>query len=80
MSELSFFVLSILVLAALLYYPVTKLVWVLSVRRMQRKLERELSEQEMRGQLNRARTIGVFLVLLFSWLYNVNMLGLPGHG
>jgi len=80
MSELTFFAFSILVLAALLYYPVTKLVWVLSVRRLQRKLERELSEQEMRGQLNRARTIGVFLVLLFSWLYNVNMLGLPGHG
>ncbi|NIR31633.1 MAG: hypothetical protein GWN84_20445 [Gammaproteobacteria bacterium] len=74
------FYLWVLLLAALLYYPVNKLIWVLSVRRLQRKLQRELTEEEVRGQLNRARFITVFVVLLFSWLYNFNAIGPPGGG
>ena len=67
-------------LAALLFYPVSKLIWVFSVRRMQRRLSRELSEEEIKGQLQRARFVSVFLVLLFSWLYNFNTIGFPGRG
>jgi hypothetical protein len=47
---------------------------------MQRKLKRELSEEELQGQLRRARIIAVPVVLAFSWLYNINTIGLPGGG
>ncbi len=70
----------VLLLAALLYYPVSKLVWVLSVRRLQRKLGRPLEEAEIRGQRQRSWVIAALLVLFFSWLYNASRLGLPGGG
>jgi hypothetical protein len=70
----------VLLLAALLFWPMSRLVFVLSVRRLQRKLSRELDEKEMAGQLNRARIISVFASLLFSYLYNLNTIGLPGSG
>ena len=37
------FLIWVLILAALLFWPVSKLVWVLSVRRLQRKLDKQLS-------------------------------------
>ena len=74
------FILWILVLAALLFWPMSKLVFVLSVRRLQRKLARALDEKEIAGQMNRARVISVFVSLLFSFLYNLNTIGLPGGG
>jgi hypothetical protein len=74
------FTLWVLLLAALLFWPLAKLIFVLSVRRMQRKLARELDAKELAGQLNRARVISVFASLLFSYLYNLNTIGLPGSG
>ena len=70
-----YFIFSVVVLATLLFFPVSKLIWVVSVRRMQRKLGRELSDSEMDGQKGRARFITVFVVLLFSWLFNIQILG-----
>ncbi len=61
---------SILILAALLFIPVSKLVWALSVRRLQRKLGKELSPQEITSQLQRARFIAFIAVLIFSYLFN----------
>ena len=72
-----YFIASVIVLAVLLFFPVSKLVWVLSVRRLQRKLKRELSQQEIDGQLNRARFIAVLLSLAFSFLFNASLVGLP---
>ncbi len=80
MSQQLWFLISVMVLAALLFIPVSKLVWVLSVRRLQRRNGRELSEVELEGQLRRARVIAVFVTLIFSFLFNANMLGLPGNG
>ena len=74
------FIIWVIALAALLFYPVSKLIWVFSVRRLQRKLDRELSDEEINGQRNRARIIAAFVVLLFSVLYNLNTLGVPGGG
>jgi len=74
------FILWVLLLAALLFWPMSKLVFVLSVRRLQRKLARALDEKEMAGQMNRARVISVFLSLLFSYLYNLSTIGIPGSG
>jgi len=75
-----FFLLSVLLLTLLLFFPVSKLIWVLSVRRMQRRLGRELNEGEVQGQLRRAQVIAVFLSLAFSYLFNLNLIGMPGHG
>lgn len=74
------FTLWVVLLAALLFWPMSKLVFVLSVRRLQRKLARTLDEKEMAGQMNRARVISVFLSLLFSYLYNLSTIGMPGSG
>jgi len=74
------FILWIVLLAALLFWPMSKLVWVLSVRRLQRKLGRPLDEGEIAGQMNRARVVSVFVSLLFSFAYNLSTIGLPGSG
>ena len=74
------FALWILLLAALLFWPMSKLIWVLSVRRLQRKLARPLDESEITGQFKRARVISVFVSLLFSFAFNLSTIGLPGSG
>lgn len=74
------FILWVLLLAGLLFWPMNKLVFVLSVRRLQRKLARDLNETEIAGQMNRARTLSVFLSLMFSFLYNLSTLGMPTGG
>ena len=75
-----FFILSVLLLAALLFWPMSKLVFVLSVRRLQRKLARDLNESEVAGQMIRARIISVFVSVLFSYLYNLSTIGMPTGG
>jgi heme/copper-type cytochrome/quinol oxidase subunit 2 len=74
----TYFIVSVLILAALLFFPVSKLLWVLSVRRIQRREKRELSQAELDGQLARARFITVIVVLLFSFLFNYSVLGMKG--
>ena len=75
-----YFLLSVVVLAVLLFFPITKLIWVFSVRRLQRKLNRELNETEIAGQMTRARFLSIFVSLLFSYLFNLNLIGLPTNG
>nr|VFJ73784.1 MAG: hypothetical protein BECKFW1821C_GA0114237_105426 [Candidatus Kentron sp. FW] len=70
-----FFFGSVIILALLLFFPVSRLMWVLSVRRLERKLGRETTDQERHGQLSRARFLAVFVVLLFSFLFNYHLLG-----
>lgn len=78
MTAPAFFALSVLLLAALLYWPVARLVWVLSVRRLERRAGAALDADERRGQLRRARLISLVLVIGFSMLFNAAMLGVPG--
>lgn len=75
-----YFMAWVLVLAILLFFPVSKLIWVLSVRRLERKWQRKLSEQEIQGQLQRARVLAVVVVLIFSFLFNAKLIGVPGNG
>jgi len=75
-----FFTFSVALLALLLFFPISKLVWVLSVRRLQKKQQRELSQEEINGQLARARFISLLMALLFSLLFNINSIGFPGYG
>ena len=77
-SQLVWFLVWSALLAAMLFFPVCKLVWTLSVRRQERKLERKLDEAEIRGQLQRARFLSVFLVAVFALLFNGNIFGFPG--
>jgi hypothetical protein len=70
----------VVVLAALLFFPASKLIWVLSVRRLQRRTGRELSPEEVKGQLKRARILAVPVVIVFSYLFNLQLLGGAGNG
>ncbi len=76
----AYFVGSVLILAVLLYIPVSKIVWVLSVRRLERKVDRPLTESEMRNQLIRARVVGTILVLVFAYLFNLQLGHQLGYG
>ena len=71
---LNFYLLSVIILTLLLYYPVNKLIFVLSVRRLEKKTGKNLSNMEKSGQLKRSRFISIILILLFSCLFNINIL------
>jgi hypothetical protein len=68
-----YFYVSVGVLALLLYFPTNKLIWVLGVRRAERKLQRKLSDAEVSGQANRAKFITILVVILFSWVFNLQL-------
>ena len=74
------FLLWVFLLAALLFWPVSRLVWTFSVRRKQRKLKQELDEQEILAQKQRAHIIAAVVCVLFSLLYNLSTLGIPSDG
>ena len=57
-------------LAVLLFFPITKLIWVRQVRRLERKLGRAATEEERQGQLRSARMMGAFIAVTFAFLYN----------
>lgn len=78
MNQTVFFILSFVVLSALLFLPVSRLIWVMSVRRLERGQRRRLEEAEREVQLRRARVLAVIVVLAFSFLFNLQTLGLPG--
>lgn len=66
-------------LALALFFPVSRLVWVLSTRRLERKAERHLDEAELAGQKRRANLIAAILVVIFAALFNINLFGVPGR-
>lgn len=69
----AYFLISLVILAILLFFPTSKLIWTVSVRRLQKKIKTELSNTELEGQLKRARIIAIFVVLIFSYLFNVSL-------
>ena len=74
------FILWVLLLTVLMFWPVSNLIWTVSVRRKQKKLQTELSEDEIRAQKQRARFISVVICFVFSILYNLSRLGVPTDG
>jgi hypothetical protein len=80
MSLWTYYWLSVLVLAGLLLWPVSKLVWTLSVRRLERKRGEALSEAERRGQLGRAWFVAIILCIVFSALFNYQLLDMAAYG
>lgn len=80
MSPWTYYWLSVVVLTALLFWPVAKLVWVLSVRRLERRQGQALSDQERLGQRNRASLLAIVLCAVFSALFNYQILDMARHG
>ena len=73
MNEELFLYISVLVLAAALYVPVNKLIWVLSVRRIEKKSKSKLNEYQRNLQKNRSRFISILVVFIFSYLFNMQI-------
>ncbi len=63
------FVLTTGMLAAALWIPVSRLVWVLSVRRLERRTGQRLDAAELAGQKRRAGVIAVLVVVPFAFLF-----------
>jgi hypothetical protein len=61
-----------------LLYPAGKLIWIMSVRRLQRKLQRELTNEEIEGQKGRAYFIAIMVCSIFSMLFNYRLLSGSG--
>lgn len=78
MTQTAYFVLSWVILAALLYLPVCRLIWVLGVRRLEHRQRRRLEAEERDAQLRRARATSMLVVIAFSLLFNLQVVGLPG--
>ncbi len=72
-----YFTLSVVVLAAMLFFPVRRLIFIFSVRRLQRRLARDLTPEELQGQQSRASFLAVILATAFSFFFNANLLGIP---
>ena len=64
------FVLTTGLLAVALWIPVSRLVWTLSVRRLERRNKRRLDTAEVAGQKRRAGVIAVLVVVPFALLFN----------
>ena len=63
-----------LALAAALWWPVSRLVWVFSVRRLERRGKEALDREARAGQQRRARVLAVPIALLFGALFNLRLL------
>ena len=58
----------IVVLSAVLFFPVRQLIWVLYVRKKQ-KSQKTVSDDEKKGLKKRATFTSVLLCIVFSYLY-----------
>lgn len=64
-----------LVLAAVLYKPVKKVIVSGRIRRIERKLGRELTEEEIAAIEKKAIPLVVMIVMTFSFLFNKVLMG-----
>ena len=62
------------VLTAALYFPVYRIIWVMRVRRLEKKLERQCTEQERESLRRNARLISAVIVISFAYLFNRTLL------
>lgn len=60
-------------LAVLLFLPVRQLIWVLMVRRAQRKLNQDVDAAEQQRLKNRAAVTAALLCFVFSAFYVLNL-------
>ncbi len=69
-----YFTITTALLAALLFIPTSRLVFVLSVRRVERRTKTKLTPEEVAGQRRRARFVALLLVIPFAFLFNYNLM------
>jgi hypothetical protein len=62
-------------LAALLFRPAKKVIFSQRVRRAERKLDRQLTEDERKDLEKRTIPMTVFIVVTFSFLFNSVIMG-----
>ena len=74
MSSLTSYYLWVIALTVALLYPVGQLILTVSVRRLQRKLQKNLSSEELQGQKRRAYFVAIIICLAFSMLFNYRLL------
>ncbi len=65
----AYFVASVLILAAILFIPVSRLIWVFSTRRLENKLHRTATKEEVTFQRKRANLLTIPVVIIFSYLF-----------
>ena len=58
----------IILLSAVLFFPVRKLIWILYVRKKQ-KTQQSVSEEEKIGLKKRATITAILLCIVFSYIY-----------
>lgn len=61
---------SSLVLAVLLYYPASRLVFVMRIRRMEKKLKRTSTDEEREKERRKSKIITGAIVITFAFLFN----------
>ena len=58
----------IMLLSAVLFFPIRKLIWILYVRKKQ-KTQQSVSEEEKIGLKKRATFTAILLCIVFSYIY-----------
>ena len=61
------------VLSIVLFFPVRQMIWVLYVRKKQ-KIQKNVSEEEIKKEKKRATFTSILLCVVFSYLYVVQVL------
>jgi hypothetical protein len=62
------------IFAFLLFFPTSKLIWSLRIRRAEKKLQRVTTEEERAREKKIARFIAVILTVFFALLFNRSLL------
>ena len=58
------------ILAFALYFPTNRLIWVMRVRRLQKSLGRDATEEEREEVKRKTRLVAAILVIGFAYLFN----------
>lgn len=75
-----YFSLYVVFFAVLLSFPVSHLIYTFSVRRLQTRMQRELSGDEISGQKRRALVLSGFICIIFSLFFSLYLVGMPNYG
>jgi hypothetical protein len=74
-ATIAWYWISSIFLAIILFKPVKKLIFVKRVRKAERKLKRDLSEEERDDLEKRTKPVAALIVLIFSLMFNSVLMG-----